>query len=76
MSLYCLVFDLKLEGLRNTLKYESYISESKCFKMVKPVINNGRVYDAEMIQTTITDVDFNIIEKVYEWDKISIASVR
>lgn len=76
MSLYCLVFDLKLEGLRNTLKYESYISESKCFKMVKPVINNGRVYDAEMIQTTITDVDFNIIEKVYEWDKISIANVR
>lgn len=76
MSLYCLVFDLKLEGLRNTLKYESYISESKCFNMVKPVINNGRVYDAEMIQTTITDVDFNIIEKVYEWDKISIANVR
>lgn len=76
MSLYCLVFDLKLEGLRNTLKYESYISESKCFKMVKPVINNGRVYDAEVIQTTITDVDFNIIEKVYEWDKISIANVR
>lgn len=76
MSLYCLVFDLKLEGIRNTLKYESYISESKCFKMVKPVINNGRVYDAEMIQTTITDVDFNIIEKVYEWDKISIANVR
>ena len=76
MSLYCLVFDLKLEVLRNTLKYESYISESKCFKMVKPVINNGRVYDAEMIQTTITDVDFNIIEKVYEWDKISIANVR
>ena len=76
MPLYCLVFDLKLEGLRNTLKYESYISESKCFKMVKPVINNGRVYDAEMIQTTITDVDFNIIEKVYEWDKISIANVR
>lgn len=76
MSLYCLVFDLKLEGLRNTLKYESYISESKCFKMVKPVINNGRVYDAEMIQTTITDADFNIIEKVYEWDKISIANVR
>jgi hypothetical protein len=76
MSLYCLVFDLKLEGLRNTLKYESYISESKCFKMVKPVVNNGRVYDAELIETTITDVDFNIIEKVYEWDKISIANVR
>lgn len=76
MSLYCLVFDLKLEGLRNTLKYESYISESKCFKMIKPVVNNGRVYDAELIETTITDVDFNIIEKVYEWDKISIANVR
>lgn len=76
MSLYCLVFDLKIEGLRNTLKYESYISESKCFKMIKPVVNNGRVYDAELIETTITDVDFNIIEKVYEWDKISIANVK
>ena len=75
-SRYAMVFDIKFKNITNKIQHENYISESKCFKMVKPVINNGRVYDAEMIQTTITDVDFNIIEKVYEWDKISIANVR
>ena len=75
MNKYCLVLDLKLVGVKNKLGYESYISESKCFKLLNPIINNGRVFEAEELQITITDVDFNIIEQVYSWDEISVHNV-
>lgn len=76
MQKYCIVFDLKLEGVDNKLKYESYLSESKCRNLTGAVINNGRVYCADSLEITITDVDFNIIEQVYTWEKISIKNVQ
>lgn len=71
----CVVFDLHLEGVENILLYESYISESKCKSLVNPIINNGRVYRADSLAITLTDVDYNILTKVYEWDKIAIKNV-
>lgn len=76
MQKYCIVFDLKLEGVNNKLKYESYLSESKCRNLKGAVINNGRVYCADSLEITITDVDFTIIEQVYTWDKIYIKNVQ
>lgn len=75
MQKYCIVFDLKLEGVDNKLKYESYLSESKCRNLKGAVINNGRVYCADSLEITITDVDFNIIEQVYTWENIYIKNV-
>ena len=75
MIKHCIVFDIKLIGVKNKIGYESYISESKCLKLEKPVINNGRVYSADELQMTITDVDFKIMEAVYSWDKIAITNV-
>lgn len=72
MQKYCIVFDIKLEGVKNILGYESYISESKCRNLTGSTINNGRVYQADSLTMTITDVDFNIISKVYSWKKIAI----
>ncbi len=73
---HCVLFELKLTGLKNKLGYESYLSESKCLKMVKPVVNNGRVFEADEIVTVITDVDFQIIEQVYSWEKIEVRNVK
>lgn len=72
---HCVVFDVKFTGLRNKIGYESYLSDSKCFNKVKTVVNNGRIYSAESLTTTITDVDFNIIKHVYEWDEIAVKNV-
>ena len=73
---YCLVLDVKYIGLKNTLGYESYISESKCRNLKGANINNGRIWEADELEITLTDVDLNIIEKVYSWDKIAFKNVR
>lgn len=76
MNLYCIVLDVKYIGLKNILGYESYISESKCKTTKGAIVNNGRIFEADEIEITLTDVDINIIEKVYSWDKIALQNVR
>ena len=76
MNLYCIVLDVKYVGLKNTLGYESYISESKCRNIKGATINNGRVWEADELEITLTDVDIKIIEQVYSWDKIAFQNVR
>ena len=76
MNLYCIVLDVKYFGLKNILGYESYISESKCKTTKGAIVNNGRIFEADEIEITLTDVDINIIEKVYSWDKIALQNVR
>ena len=73
---YCLLFDIEFGNLRSKIDYDSYISSSKCWELENPVLNNGRVFSASKLGTTITEVDFKIIEQVYEWDWIGIANVK
>lgn len=69
-----LMFDIKIKGLHSKLTYESYLSESKCFSQKNAIVNNGRIYQADEIITTITDVDYRIIKQCYSWDSIEIAN--
>ena len=73
---YALVFDIKFHNIRSAIPTENYISSSKCLELKSPVINNGRVHSAEVLATTLTDVDFDIMEQCYEWDYIELANVR
>ena len=75
MKKYCLLMDIRIEGLRNKLGYESYISASKCSKVENAVENNGRVFSADLIESTIVDIDLQIIEAVYGWDAIYVSNV-
>lgn len=69
-----LMFNIKFTGLKSKLTYESYLSESKCYHQVKPIINNGRIYQADEVITTITNIDFRIIRNCYTWDSIEISN--
>jgi hypothetical protein len=75
MKKYCLLMDIRIKGLRNKLGYESYISSSKCSKLENAVENNGRVFSADLIESTIVDIDLQIIEAVYEWEEIYVSNV-
>ncbi len=69
-----LMFDIKIKGLHSKLTYESYLSESKCFSQTNAVVNNGRIYQADEVITTITDIDYRILKQCYSWDSVEIAN--
>jgi len=76
LNMYCCVFDVQFTGLIPKVNYENYISYSKCFKCVNPIINNGRVVCCDMLCTTITNVDYDIIKVCYSWDEIRVGNFR
>ena len=76
LNQYCCVFDIQFTNLIASLNYENYISYSKCYKCVNPVINNGRLVCCDSMWTTITNVDYDIIKRCYSWDGIKIANFR
>ena len=76
INLYCCLFDVEFTNLTPKFINENYISLSRCYQHEKAVVNNGRVVSADKIVTTITDVDYTVIEKTYDWDSMTIYNFR
>ncbi|MBO7693173.1 MAG: hypothetical protein J6T10_11145 [Methanobrevibacter sp.] len=74
---FCCVFTIKMKNVYPKFIWENYISVSKC-SILSPdyVSNNGRVASASELQITITEVDWDIIKKCYEWDSIEFHNLR
>lgn len=72
---YAMIFDIKFIGLES-IAQECYISESKCYNLKKPVINNGRIVSADLLTTTLTEVDFDIMQQCYKWESIELSNVK
>lgn len=49
-----------------------YIPLAKCNKFRKPKNDNGRVLKADYLNITLTELDFEIIENMYEYESFSI----
>ena len=49
-----------------------YLSISKIRSGINVVNDNGRVLKADYFETTLTDIDFRIVEDVYKWDSFVI----
>lgn len=69
---YFSVFRIRFTGLRSKILFENYISFSKCRNVSRPVLNNGRLVSCDYMETTITNLDWEIIQDCYEWDKIEV----
>lgn len=76
LNLYCCLFDVEFIGLESVMLFDSYISQSRCFMLDNPTINNGRIVRADLLRTTITEQDFMIIEKMYRWDSMRVSNFR
>jgi hypothetical protein len=76
LKLYCCLFDIQFTNIRPRLWQENYISRSRCWSILNPIVNNGRVVTAEKLCMTITEQDYLIIKKFYSWDKVKIANFR
>ena len=63
---HCIIFNVEFNDIFEKVDYENYISESKCFVLEGAECNNGRVMYAKRLRTTITNVDYDIIKKLYD----------
>ena len=72
---YCCVFDIRFYNIKNTFLNEAIISKSKCWDLVNPVINNGRIESADMLGITITEQDFFTFDQFYEWDQLAVGDM-
>lgn len=65
---YACLLEITFHNIRtNTVRTIPYISKSKCVELVNPTIDNGRVLSADKCTLVITDIDYNIIERTYNW---------
>ena len=86
LKLYACIFDIKFINIKPKRINENYISISKCFKngmstnkwtdKYNVITNNGRLVSADEASMSITNIDFEIIEKFYSWDRIELANFR
>lgn len=69
-----LLFRCKITGIEQIDKYYGapYISYSKCRNVSRETLDNGRILSADYIETTLTDIDYEIIKQEYKWTKIEI----
>lgn len=69
---YCCLFEVQFINIRPTTTIENPISSSRCTFLKGYHLNNGRVIDAEVLETVITELDFDIFRNFYKWDGIKI----
>lgn len=69
---YCCLFEVQFINLRPLTTIENPISSSRCSYIDGYHLNNGRVIDAKILETTITELDFDIYRNFYAWDGIKI----
>lgn len=70
-----MIFTITFNNIISDFDHDNYLSESKCNYLEGEITDNGRVYSADVLETTITDVDFKIINSVYDWDSAEISNV-
>ena len=77
LSKYCCIFTVCISGLTPTFTNDNYISVSHCDTTSKDVVvQNGRVVCADYVQLSCTELDWDIIDKTYEWDSVEICNMR
>lgn len=69
---YCLIFNIEFTNIVSQIDYEHYLSYSKCYGVEEPCVDNGRLISAAKLQTTITNIDLEIILRAYSWDDCRI----
>ena len=72
LSSYFFLFEVQFINLKPLTTIENPISSSRCSYLEGYHINNGRVIDAKILETTITELDFDIYRNFYTWDGIKI----
>lgn len=73
---YPLLMDIALKNVRLKDKYwpVPYLTRDKSRKIIDGVYDNGRILSADYLETTLTDVDWGIVDAEYTFDSVEIIS--
>lgn len=69
---FACIFDIEFINIRSKVEFDNYIPAAHCSNLHNPVINNGRVYSADHLAISITEIDYEIIDAMYEWDEMRV----
>lgn len=72
ITTHCCLFQIRFNNIRPKTTNENPISSSRCNYLKGEHLNNGRVINAEVLETTITELDFDIIQMFYVWDSFQL----
>ena len=74
---YCCLFTVTIYDIYQIFPWETYISVSKCTdKSDDYIAQNGRICEASYLTLNCTELDFDIISRVYGWSKIEVTNMR
>lgn len=76
LNKYCCLFDIEFTNLKPKEEYENPLSYSHCKITGNYIVNNGRVVSADKMITTLTELDFDTVQKFYTWDSIKVFNMR
>ena len=76
LNKYCCLFDIEFTNLLPKEEFENPISYSRCRITGNYIVNNGRIVSADKLIITITELDFDTIQKFYTWDSIKVFNMR
>lgn len=76
LNKYCCLFDVEFTNLKPSEEYENPLSYSRCKITGNYIVNNGRVVSADKMITTLTELDFDTVQKFYTWDSIKVFNMR
>lgn len=64
---FAYIIKLRMTNVRSKY-FNNFISASKCVKIKGAKYDNGRIIEADELETTITDVDYHILKRAYNFD--------
>lgn len=72
----CCIFYMMLYDVECIFEPEQFLSASKVWKSEEVIENNGRVVSMKKGMVCITEIDYNIMKRVYKWKKSEIFGFR
>jgi len=75
MQKYLCIFDVEFDDIFARESFENYIPVSKCWIKHNTAENNGRLVAAEKVCLTITNIDYDIIKRLYSWGNLKVGQM-
>lgn len=70
----CCLMILEFDGITAVTEQDYYISESRCVATGEDAFN-GRIASADTLTICCTDVDWEVIQQAYEWERFRVKRI-